>query len=638
MKGKIAVFANGWGTEYLREVVTGVSEVAEPLGYDVFCFVNFSVMQDINKNNQGEMNIFKLPELSDFDGIILLANSFNTKAEELYVHEQVILSGVPTVSVEYEFDDITTIKTNNYFGMYELVTHMIEEHNVKEVVYIGGPKEHVESNIRLEATQKALNEHGISLQDDSIYYGDWGKLYPCTLIQDWIDKHNKLPEAIICANDIMAIGISNYLKDMGYKIPYDVKITGYDCTEYGQEYEPPISSVSHEWFSMGKKTFEVLIDKIKGVDIDEPEMMKTRFVCGASCGCSFNKYIARAQIQIGKSRRPEKLVGSECDSHFRHMYLAIRKVDNADNMHNSISDLYGHEHWMVGKNFMLCLEPDIYDVETPEETLVSNGYSQYMDVICYLRNGVPQSRTMMGLNDIIFSFCNETEEASTYIFVPLSNESKNLGFAVLNRNVDIVLDYNLFSWTRHIIQYLEQFRQNITISNLTKKLTELSVTDMLTGVYNRAGCERIAYPMLTQYYNDGLTGVVMIADIDRMKMINDVYGHANGDLALKTIAFVLKSELPSDWIVSRFGGDEFFIGGKLEEGLDLDRIIDRITDRLECEKKRRKIDFNLTVSIGYSVIRPENDINVEKTLMEADKIMYFIKKCHHDEADKNLQA
>ena len=242
----------------------------------------------------------------------------------------------------------------------------------------------------------------------------------------------------------------------------------------------------------------------------------------------------------------------------------------------------------------------------------------------------------MKLKEALFSISSELEKASTYMILPLSNENRNFGFAVLNRNVDIILDYNLFSWTRHMIQYLEQFRQNITISNLTKKLTELSVTDMLTGVYNRAGCEKIAYPMLTQYYNDGLTGVVMIADIDRMKMINDVYGHASGDLALKTIAFVLKSELPSDWIVSRFGGDEFFIGGKLEEGFDLDRIIDRITDRLECEKKRQKIDFNLTVSIGYSVIRPENEINVEKTLMEADKIMYFIKKCHHDEADKNL--
>ena len=636
MKGKIAVFANGWGTEYLREVVTGVSEVAEPLGYDVFCFINFSVMQDINKNNQGELDIYKLPDLSDFDGVILLANSFNTKEEEIYVHEQVIKSGIPAVSVEYEFDDITTIKTDNFFGMFELVTHMIEEHHVKEVVYIGGPKDHVESNIRLAATRKALSEHGISLQDDNIYYGDWGKLYPTTLLQDWIDRNNKLPDVIVCANDIMAIGISDYLKDRGYNIPDDVKVTGYDCTEYGQEYEPPISSVSHEWFSMGKKTIEILLDKINGREFDEPDIMKTRFVCGASCGCSFNKYIARAQIQIGKSRRPEKIQSSYCDSHFRHIYLAVRKVDNADKLHKSISDLYGHEYWMVGKNFMLCLEPDIYDVETPEEILVSHGYSQYVDVICNLRDGKPFPRSMMKLKEALFSISSELEKASTYMILPLSNENRNFGFAVLNRNVDIILDYNLFSWTRHMIQYLEQFRQNITISNLTKKLTELSVTDMLTGVYNRAGCEKIAYPMLTQYYNDGLTGVVMIADIDRMKMINDVYGHASGDLALKTIAFVLKSELPSDWIVSRFGGDEFFIGGKLEEGFDLDRIIDRITDRLECEKKRQKIDFNLTVSIGYSVIRPENEINVEKTLMEADKIMYFIKKCHHDEADKNL--
>ncbi len=125
MKRKIAVFANGWGTEYLREVVTGIYEVAKDSGTDVFVFVNFSSFSEQEKINKSESNIFRLPQLHDFDGVVLMANSFNMNEEVALVYEIVKEAQVPAVSIEYNFEGITTINTDNYNGMHELAKHVV---------------------------------------------------------------------------------------------------------------------------------------------------------------------------------------------------------------------------------------------------------------------------------------------------------------------------------------------------------------------------------------------------------------------------------------------------------------------------------------------------------------------------------
>ena len=188
---------------------------------------------------------------------------------------------------------------------------------------------------------------------------------------------------------------------------------------------------------------------------------------------------------------------------------------------------------------------------------------------------------------------------------------------------------------RHINENLEQVRRNITIAELTKKLTALSVTDVLTGVYNRAGCEKIAYPMLKNWKENGGTGVVMLIDVDKMKTINDKYGHESGDLALCTVTSVLKNVLPENWIISRFGGDEFFIGGCIPGGtVDLNALRYSMEKCLEQEVKERRIAFRLTISIGSVLIHPEDDVEIEEYLQLADDDMYKVKAMHHKRLEK----
>lgn len=628
MKRRVAVFANGWGTEYLQEVVTGINEVARDAGTDIFAFVNFSSFSGLDPINNSESNIFLLPKLQDFDGVILMANSFNRQEEVEFVYHMVMEARIPAVSIEYDYEGIRTISTDNYHGMHELAQHVVQEHGARHIVYIGGPREHLESNVRLQAVQDVASENGLSLRQGDILYGDWAKDLPKKLVGEWIDQHKGLPDIFICANDIMAMSVCDVLAERGYKVPGDVMVTGYDCVAQGRQYSPSIASVDHEWRSMGVMALQTLLDDMEGSKRESSVIMDSRFVPGGSCGCDSGMVRAR------ESFRPHKADSLLLDAHFRHIYLAIRKAENADSLNECLNTLFKDECWMEGGNFMLCLDQEFFHIEEKDENLRTQGYSDSLDVICSLRNGVPTGpHRIMERRDAMFDAANANPEPGLYIFVPVYSEERSYGFAMLTRDIDVVEDNGLYIWTRHLNENLEQVRRNITIADLTRKLTELSVTDVLTGVYNRAGCERLSYPMLAEWHRAGGIGVIMIADIDRMKTINDQFGHASGDLALRTVASVLKAQLPPDWIISRYGGDEFFVGGKLKEGMDLEVLRDSIVQKLAQEVERRQISFNLSLSIGYAKLEPGEELNLENNLRQADQLMYAVKKEHHREID-----
>ena len=628
MKKKIAVFASGWGDEYFREVVYGVSEAAKKENSDTFAFVNFSIRGLDNLLNRCEFNLFTLPDLRDFDGVILMANSFNLPRELDYFSEKIKEYGIPTVSIEYEFENVPYLVSDNYSGMLDLAEHIVGHHGARNILYIGGPKEHPENADRLRALQDVARKQGFQVPEGNIKYGDWARKSAMRLTEEWLSENEGLPDAILCANDVMAMGVCEQLESMHYDVPKDVLVTGYDCLKAGRDYRPSISSVGHAWEKMGDMALHMLAKSING-EMPENVVLPTTFIPGRSCGCSSKGYYESTSYLEIRSRGKE-IDGLEADSYFRHIYLAVQKADNAEDLSDGLSELFERENLMVGKDFMLCLDPEFFNIEEEDMNLYVEGYSEKVVVIGSIKDGKARPRTVMERNKALFHMSEENKEPKLYICAPVLSDLRTYGFAVMTGDLCVACDNQFYIWTRHMSQYLEQVRRNITISDLTRKLTKLSVTDVLTGVYNRAGCEQMAYPVLEEWRSRGGIGIVMLVDVDKMKLINDRYGHESGDLALRTVAAVLKAGLPEDWIVSRFGGDEFFVGGRLHgPNLNFNMLRDSLESNLEREIKKRGIEFPLTISIGCAQVNREDTMEIEKYLQIADEDMYEIKQAHH---------
>jgi len=154
-------------------------------------------------------------------------------------------------------------------GMCELVERVYKEHNVSKVMYIGGFVEHEDTQKRLRAVMDVSKKYGITIDDEYIIFADWAKALAMTKLAEWCKNHDEIPDVVFCANDIMARGVIEQFEHNGYMVPDDVLVTGYDCTKLGQQREPSLMTVKHDYKSMGYAAMSILSDKMNGIDRNE---------------------------------------------------------------------------------------------------------------------------------------------------------------------------------------------------------------------------------------------------------------------------------------------------------------------------------------------------------------------------------
>ena len=156
-----------------------------------------------------------------------------------------------------------------------------------------------------------------------------------------------------------------------------------------------------------------------------------------------------------------------------------------------------------------------------------------------------------------------------------------------------------------------------------KKLLEvLYVTDHLTQIYNRTYFDGLMTSIALHQRKADTDFIILIADIDYFKSINDTYGHQVGDEALKDVAKVLKNSLRENDVVARWGGEEFVI---MLKNTDLDEA-QMIAEKLRANIEQTKIQdtINITISIGLTKYNLGEDTNL--TFKRADNALYKAKE------------
>ena len=148
--------------------------------------------------------------------------------------------------------------------------------------------------------------------------------------------------------------------------------------------------------------------------------------------------------------------------------------------------------------------------------------------------------------------------------------------------------------------------------------------DELTGVYNRRAFNKRANKI---YYSNKLM-FLMLMDADDFKIINDKYGHLEGDKALIQIAYILNRAINNthkNYSLARYGGDEFVIVGNIQNKDEVAQLINQIEEEEKKYNKETNNKYNIKLSIGYA-LQNDNHTSVEDLIKEADALMYAKKR------------
>ena len=155
------------------------------------------------------------------------------------------------------------------------------------------------------------------------------------------------------------------------------------------------------------------------------------------------------------------------------------------------------------------------------------------------------------------------------------------------------------------------------LAQANQQLHQLSIHDELTGLYNRRGFLLLAEKQILVARRSKRNLLLVYADMDGLKQINDQHGHGAGDQALITVARSLEKTFRTSDIKARLGGDEFIVMAIEAKEPDIPTVLRRLEEQLN--------EHHLSMSIGVVSIDPREKVDLDQLITNADEAMYKVK-------------
>ena len=177
-----------------------------------------------------------------------------------------------------------------------------------------------------------------------------------------------------------------------------------------------------------------------------------------------------------------------------------------------------------------------------------------------------------------------------------------------------------------IIGVIHLVRDITEKKEMEDRLKAMSITDDLTGLYNRRGFFALIKQQLKIVKRGKEKAFMLYVDIDNFKEINDTLGHSTGDSVLIDVGNILKSTYRESDIVARIGGDEFVVFPAVKEESDIRMVTDRLQSNIDAYNLMEKRVYKLSMSVGIASYDPEDPCPIDDVLAEADRSMYENKR------------
>ena len=629
---KIALIIEEIDQSYQSSILNGISASAAEFGLNISAFISFSGAISNPRHDAGEFNIFNLPDFRDFDGAILLTNTIGFKPLVKSILERIKEAGIPAVSLDNNIEGFYHIGIDNKTAMREITEHMINTHKFTSFNYISGPRENPESADRLAAFLEVLEEHGITIEEERIYYGDFRAPSGKKGVEKFLNSNLPMPQAIICANDVMAASAINRLSAEGLTVPDDIAVTGFDNTYSNTNYQVELTSVDRPLALSGRLACRALYNHFNMIDQPKSNVlgMSTRFT--ESCGCSHNAVTDLSQFKELNYRNYSRFENSQ--NFMAKLNTLSCELLGSNTFADYISHLRSFCRMADPEEFYFCLcenwdENTIIDYNyagITDNSAIPTTYTDKMIVpIAYVDgefyNVRPITRKQL-LPDI-----TDTKAAGKfYYIIPLHFAERCLGYMVIS-NAKWPLHNSIFeTFCINISNSLENIRKHICLEHTVYRLGKLYSQDTFSGIYNRNGFVQKASDAYRKCIDEKRNVMLMFIDLDGLKTINDTYGHDVGDTAICYIADVLIKSCSHGEVFCRYGGDEFIVFAADYTETDSAALTAEIRSNIDKINDSGSNPFVLSASIGYVIDVPEENEDIFDFVNKADKVMYEEKK------------
>ena len=628
----IGVFMNKTGPSFQATVQKVTRQCARRMGYDVLYFYTVGYRDSSNFYDEQEKSMFSLVPMDKLDGALVVPDTYDMHGFRESLFEMLDKrANCPVVYIRDGIEGRDCIYTDESVAIRPLLRHLLEDHGFRKVCFLAGYPEHPGSNDRLACYRDEMEKHGLELPPNAVYYGSMWSHGIDKAYEYFYGNPDTWPEAVVCANDYMALALIEQLQMHGYQVPRDTVVTGFDDVDASRLFVPALTTVSQDYTGMVTEGMELLHQRIQEKEQGIAHTFVHRGIPGAlvvreSCGCAASRSAEELSrmVQNVEQRRRQMEVREVSQTYFS---IELNSADNYEAVHDTI--VRKLEDTPSLRDFYLCLFRDENGFAghiTPQVQLVSaiqDRQDAGMPMICFDRE------------NLLPPMAERSDEPQAFYVLLLHQRQNTYGYSVMQYMDDEVPSEYYLHWNVIVSIALRNLDYQGKLKALYEERHRSSITDALTGLMNRRGVNEHLDPVWEQFCKERRTVCFVSIDMDNLKPINDTFGHQGGDEALCTIADAIRASMPKDAIAARIGGDEYLIfipdcdeddaaafAGRFESFLTMHNLTSR---------------FPVGASVGTRVFHLEKGIGLDRCVNESDESMYRVKRSRHEALEQHAR-
>lgn len=237
---------------FFPEVARGFEDTARKHGYTV-------ILCNTDEDPEKERQYVNVLLEKSIDGLVFITSTYNSIAEL----EKLIRAKIPFVPVGRHIENYNgpSISINTYTPSREATKYLLQQ-GYQKIAFISGPLHSETSSIRLKGYMDALKEGGHPINPQWIMEGEFNE-HNGYRSANILLKLPERPDAIFCANDVIAYGAMKAILSSGLRIPEDIGIIGFDDIVYSEMMHPSLTTVSQPKYTLGETAAEMLIHFIQ---------------------------------------------------------------------------------------------------------------------------------------------------------------------------------------------------------------------------------------------------------------------------------------------------------------------------------------------------------------------------------------
>ncbi|MBE5827607.1 MAG: GGDEF domain-containing protein [Butyrivibrio sp.] len=608
--------------------IHAMEEECRKNGYLMIVFgFSETTFSDQDRNNC-EMKLIQMAGFLDLKAIIMhlefIKNDYLIEAFRNLAREK----GIPLIAMERTTEGCLNISMRYKNGFADMVRHVIEVHKCRKINMMAGLKGDHFSEDRIDSYRQVLKENDIPVEEKRIGYGDfWDR--PARAATRQFLEDGDVPEAIVCANDNMAIAVSDELQRLGYKVPEDVIVTGFDGVRKCLFKMPSISTVEPDYKKEAVRVIEMIKANEEKPMAEGSEKVDFLLKLRESCGCNRSWDTLSSENIRNLSEYYDDVNWAVTSVNSLFSQAAV--LENLTELSRSIEETL----WLWKRDFQFAA---VYS-DLLRDEIEDLGPGKYTPFFCY-RDGTA-SGIGQPYDEGVFlpDFKSLVENSNIYVMIVKLLHSGNRIFGYMvegaentnDRDVRRCEEFGMF-----ISSAISIVAANKNLIKMHREIAEASLKDYLTGIFNRRGFFNELDRIITMAPSRGMYLTVFSIDMDGLKHINDDYGHSDGDFAIQCMAEAIRHVASRNGISARYGGDEFACAMITDKPIYLSS--DTFRDRIACYLSRRKDvlekEYEITASVGSAMALIEDDLDIEKLIKEADDAMYLDKRQKGSRASK----